>query len=104
MKTLYFIPSWFMLVCFIALMGCESKDSPAVASCKRACLSSATLKSLNSKVMYKPIKLCQKRCAATQGTCMDPPQSTQHRACIYYGMNAGSMTPRKPGSLSPFGK
>jgi len=94
----------YLKICLIlslwTLASCDSQDSPAVKSCKDRCESNRSLQVLQTKVAYRPIKLCQKRCGQTGGTCLDKgKKGNNHRACIYFGMNAGSMTPRRGGLL-----
>ena len=83
------------------LAGCDDvMDSPEVKKCKQFCESAKVLQNLQKKVVYKPISLCQKRCAETNGNCISKTAKRGHLpACIYYGVNAGSMSPRLPGSM-----
>lgn len=75
------------------LSACDQPTDPKVASCQKLCESNQSLQTLDKKVMYKPVKLCKKRCEATGGTCQEA-QGAQmdHRLCVFYGMNAGSMS------------
>ena len=90
-----------LLAILFTLVGCdEVMDSPEVKKCKLSCESSKMLQGLQKKVVYKPISLCQKRCSETAGNCISKTAKQGHpMACIYYGMNAGSMSPRLPGSM-----
>ncbi|MDX2470355.1 MAG: hypothetical protein QNL04_07245 [SAR324 cluster bacterium] len=93
-----------ILIVFIlafVLTSCDSvMESPEVAKCNKICEESKSLQRLGKKVVYKPIKLCKKRCAATEGTCSKKgAKQSNPRACIYFGMNAGSMKTRTSGSL-----
>ncbi len=90
-----------LLILAFFLTSCESvMESPAVAKCNKICEESKSLQRLGKKVVYKPIKLCKKRCAATEGTCTKVgAKQVNPRACIYFGMNAGSMKTRTSGSL-----
>ncbi|MDT8445654.1 MAG: hypothetical protein RRB13_02000 [bacterium] len=90
------LAGWILLS--VLLVGCQlGEDSPAVASCKKMCESNPALTQLDSKVVFKPVKLCQKRCAETEGTCSDQDGPTNFQACIFFGMNAG----RAPGDQGP---
>ena len=79
--------------------SCESKEQSAkVLTCEQACEQSPVLRQLNSKVVYKPIKLCKKRCRQTKGTCSEKEaQWSNLQQCIFFGVNAG----RPPGTTGP---
>jgi len=80
----------------LLVSGCEKKeDSVKVKACVMSCEQSPVLQKLNPKVMYKPIKLCKKKCEQTGGTCLvEGSQVVNLSKCIFFGVNAG----REPGA------
>jgi|SRR3989339_281113 len=96
MRTLSFVA---LLLVIALLAACEPATSSAVKKCQAVCASDPRLVQLAPKVMYKPVKLCQNYCQETQGSCQKGHAEANYNICVYFGVNAGSLAPAKPGDL-----
>jgi len=93
----------WILILFMGALGlasCEpAEQSKKVQACFQSCERNQRLINLNTKVMYKPIKLCKKKCKQTEGTCTTKgAQVISLNQCIFFGVNAGR-PPGKSGRL-----